>query len=328
MDDRTTTADDAAAQSVYRHMRLEGTTLEQAVERAGRPLAETPRIRARLAGLGLLDPAAEVATDAAAALSRMLDDGRDRLAEALRAIAEHQNDALTLATGYLGTALQATGAAVEIMPKDDRFRLRMETLLEHAAATTRAELVAMHPNAVWDERYFGVALERTRRQRERGVEIRTLYSQQTLRDASLRDYMRRKAALGMRIRAAPITPIRMLVYDRELAIVDAPRDADIGAIVIRDRLLAEPLVDFFEYCWITASDLDDVVGSTDESGLTDQQRAVLRLLASGAKDEAIARGLGISVRTVTRIVAELSAQLGATSRFQAGVKAARLGWLD
>lgn len=132
----------------------------------------------------------------------------------------------------------------------------------------------------------------------------------------------------MHIKAAPITPIRMLVYDRELAIVDAPRDPDIGAIVIRDRLLAEPLVDFFEYCWITASDLDDVVGSTDESGLTDQQRAVLRLLASGAKDEAIARGLEISVRTVTRIVAELSAQLGATSRFQAGVKAARLGWLD
>lgn len=68
--------------------------------------------------------------------------------------------------------------------------------------------------------------------------------------------------------------------------------------------------------------------STDGSGLTEQQTAVLRLLASGAKDEAIARNLGVSVRTVTRIVAELTSELGATSRFQAGVLAARLGWLD
>jgi DNA-binding CsgD family transcriptional regulator len=140
--------------------------------------------------------------------------------------------------------------------------------------------------------------------------------------------MQRKMEAGMLIRAAPITPIRMLVYDRELAIVDAPRDKEIGAIAIRDRLLAEPLVDFFEYCWITASDLDEVLGSTDGSGLTEQQTAVLRLLASGTKDEAIARSLGVSVRTVTRIVAELTGQLGATSRFQAGVLAARLGWLD
>jgi DNA-binding CsgD family transcriptional regulator/lambda repressor-like predicted transcriptional regulator len=189
-------------------------------------------------------------------------------------------------------------------------------------------MVAMHPHAVWDERYFEDGLRRTNEQRARGVSVRTLYAQQTLRQSSLREYIHRKVEAGMLIRAAPITPIRMLVYDRELAIVDAPRDEEIGAIVIRDRLLAEPLVDFFEYCWITASELDDVLRSTDGSRLTEQQTAVLRLLASGTKDEAIARNLGVSVRTVTRIVAELTGELGATSRFQAGVLAARLGWLD
>ena len=45
----------------------------------------------------------------------------------------------------------------------------------------------------------------------------------------------------------------------------------------------------------------------------------------GAKDEAIA---AISLRTVTRIVAELKGELGTGSRFQAGVLTARLGWLD
>ncbi|MCG5214059.1 helix-turn-helix domain-containing protein [Streptosporangium sp. KLBMP 9127] len=72
----------------------------------------------------------------------------------------------------------------------------------------------------------------------------------------------------------------------------------------------------------------EVPHSADGVTLTEQQQAVLRLLATGAKDSAIARSLGVSIRTVTRTVGELTRILGATSRFQAGVRAARLGWLD
>jgi DNA-binding NarL/FixJ family response regulator len=42
----------------------------------------------------------------------------------------------------------------------------------------------------------------------------------------------------------------------------------------------------------------------------------------------MARKLGISERTVRRLVSDLTERLGATSRFQAGVCAVRLGWLD
>ncbi|MFC3495800.1 helix-turn-helix transcriptional regulator [Glycomyces rhizosphaerae] len=321
-------ADEPEVQAVYARMREHGETFTEAAEAIGLAHTDIPRVRRRLAELGLLDGTAEIAVDAAAALTRLLGDGRDRLAAVLAALVERQNDALALASDYVRLADKGRNGAVEVLAKDDTFRPRMESLLDHASASSRRELVAMHPHAVWDERFLEDGLRRTVQQTERGLSVRTLYAQQTLRQPSLREYIRRKTAAGMLIKAAPITPIRMLVYDRELAIVDAPRDEEIGAIVIRDRLLAEPLVDFFEYCWITASDLDEVLGSTDGSGLTEQQTAVLRLLASGAKDEAIARSLGVSVRTVTRIVAELTSELGATSRFQAGVLAARLGWLD
>jgi DNA-binding NarL/FixJ family response regulator len=50
-------------------------------------------------------------------------------------------------------------------------------------------------------------------------------------------------------------------------------------------------------------------------------------LAGGAKDEQIARALGMSVRTVRRRVADLMDELGADSRFQAGVEAVRRGWI-
>ena len=41
----------------------------------------------------------------------------------------------------------------------------------------------------------------------------------------------------------------------------------------------------------------------------------------------IARKLGISLRTVRRRMAELMSDLGADTRFQAGVEAVRRGWL-
>ena len=47
----------------------------------------------------------------------------------------------------------------------------------------------------------------------------------------------------------------------------------------------------------------------------------------GAKDEQIARTLGLSLRTVRRRVADLMIELGVDTRFQAGVEAARRGWL-
>ncbi|MBZ5735679.1 LuxR C-terminal-related transcriptional regulator [Nocardioides sp. TRM66260-LWL] len=54
---------------------------------------------------------------------------------------------------------------------------------------------------------------------------------------------------------------------------------------------------------------------------------ILEQLAVGAQDDQIARLLGVSLRTVRRRVADVMAELGAESRFQAGVEAVRRGWL-
>lgn len=56
-----------------------------------------------------------------------------------------------------------------------------------------------------------------------------------------------------------------------------------------------------------------------------QTRDVLRLLDAGLKDEAIARQLGVSLRTVQRLVRLASEQLDVGSRFQLGAEAARRG---
>ncbi|MEV6046162.1 sigma factor-like helix-turn-helix DNA-binding protein [Streptomyces xanthochromogenes] len=61
--------------------------------------------------------------------------------------------------------------------------------------------------------------------------------------------------------------------------------------------------------------------------LTEEDRQMLTLLVSGLKDEAIARQLGWSVRMMRRRISRLHEELGAANRFQAGVIAARRGWI-
>ena len=54
---------------------------------------------------------------------------------------------------------------------------------------------------------------------------------------------------------------------------------------------------------------------------------LLTLMVSGLKDEAIARQLNWSIRTMRRRMSRLHEELGAANRFQAGVVAARRGWI-
>ncbi|MEV4454832.1 LuxR C-terminal-related transcriptional regulator [Microbispora sp. NPDC049633] len=58
-----------------------------------------------------------------------------------------------------------------------------------------------------------------------------------------------------------------------------------------------------------------------------QERQLLKLLAEGLTDEGAARQLGLSQRTVRRMMAGIMERLGARSRFEAGLQAAKRGWL-
>ncbi|WP_250008308.1 LuxR C-terminal-related transcriptional regulator [Actinoplanes sp. M2I2] len=63
----------------------------------------------------------------------------------------------------------------------------------------------------------------------------------------------------------------------------------------------------------------------DENLLDERERRLLGLLATGLTDESVAARLGLSERTVRRTMASIMARLGARSRFQAGLIAARQG---
>ncbi|MGH8795158.1 MAG: LuxR C-terminal-related transcriptional regulator, partial [Stackebrandtia sp.] len=54
---------------------------------------------------------------------------------------------------------------------------------------------------------------------------------------------------------------------------------------------------------------------------------MLGMLTAGLPDERIAQRMGISLRTMQRRLSDLLYRLGATTRFQAGIRAATLGWI-
>ena len=95
-------------------------------------------------------------------------------------------------------------------------------------------------------------------------------------------------------------------------------DPDAGYAVIRDRLTVKLFTAYFDLAWKRAVPAPSVSG---RGGSGDPK--LVELLELGLKDEAIARYLGVSLRTVRRRVAHLMAVNGVDTRFQLGWALAR-----
>lgn len=129
---------------------------------------------------------------------------------------------------------------------------------------------------------------------------------------------------GERARFARRVPVQFLIFGDEAAVLPAEDgQGDRQHLVVRDRALVAAVRALFDLLWERSSGLPHGAGGEDDS--PEARGAVLELLALGAKDEAIARQLGLSLRTVRRRVADLLDELGASTRFQAGMEAARRG---
>ncbi|MGO1054747.1 helix-turn-helix transcriptional regulator [Crossiella sp. CA198] len=158
-----------------------------------------------------------------------------------------------------------------------------------------------------------------------GVGYRTIYYESAFNDGTIPDIPRMIAA-GEQARTLKEPPMKLVIADDQLAVVtlEAEGGQSVVALLIRPSSLFTALSNTFETLWKLAVPISAVGVDALED---DRDRVILTLMASGATDEAIARRLDLSRRTVVRRVAMLLDRLGATTRFQAGVQAARRGWL-
>jgi DNA-binding CsgD family transcriptional regulator len=158
-----------------------------------------------------------------------------------------------------------------------------------------------------------------------GLRYRAIYPDTARTTPTACRHLGAMSLVGVAVRTMPYIPMNALVIDGSIAVL--PADTATGSVaVLRLTSVVTTAIELFERIWPDAVPLadDDLPDDTDLSG---REQEMLRLLALGATDEVAAAQLGISVRTVRRMVAQIMNRLGARSRFQAGVKAADRGWL-
>ncbi|MFI7544728.1 LuxR C-terminal-related transcriptional regulator [Actinoplanes sp. NPDC049599] len=198
--------------------------------------------------------------------------------------------------------------------------------LQELADQSRQEVLSFAPPA----RDSGAARRASRRPDQevlaRGVITRTLYLDTIVSEPQALAYARELIAAGGQVRLVPTLPIRLIIVDHVVAAIPIdPSDGSVGALILHDASTVSAMEALFEAYWRDGRPVPGTA-TADEASATDI--AILRLLATGAKDEAVARQLGVSVRTVRRAIATMMGRLNAESRFELAVRAAARGLLD
>ncbi|MFE5094845.1 helix-turn-helix domain-containing protein [Streptomyces sp. NPDC056638] len=170
---------------------------------------------------------------------------------------------------------------------------------------------------------------------DRGVDFRVVAAKDYLDGPGMAKDARAGITAGLKLRLVDSLPLKMVVSDRERAMV--PLDmADSGgepsAIVVHRSGLLTALVHLFEKEWVQARPLYTTATGVRAEPAADQQPTegeleVLALLLAGISDRRAASQLGLSIRTVERRTRRLMDLAGADSRLQLGWHAARAGWL-
>ncbi|WMX46983.1 LuxR C-terminal-related transcriptional regulator [Streptomyces roseicoloratus] len=199
--------------------------------------------------------------------------------------------------------------------------------LERLCRAARTEIIGVQPG-IQSPDDLDAGREHDLAALARGVSMRSLFQGLARRHAHIADYANVLLRHGGEVRTAPTVPQRMVVVDRTHALVPIdPADNRKGALLVTEPGIVSALLELFELAWNTAVPLGTTRPDDPQDGLTDHERELLRLLATGLTDEAVGQRLGVTDRTIRRQVASIMERLGASSRFEAGIKAAQRGWL-
>ncbi|MFF9645089.1 helix-turn-helix transcriptional regulator [Kitasatospora aureofaciens] len=260
-----------------------------------------------------------------AQMGRILDSARRAIGELACTVEALDRELAEVHTAAIPAHLDRLGGhGVEVF----RGEAAVRQLLEDATMTVRGQLLSMNPGAPPAAALLVAGRRRDEEVLGRRVSIRTIHSESMLRVPRGRAHLKALRKAGGQIRISATLPYRLIVLDANLAFVPPPNSGD-GAepalVVVRNPDLVSLFVQTFEFCWQEARPAE--VAPPSRQGPTARQYQVLRLMQLGYKDEAIAREIGVSSRTMRRIVRELFEQLDATGRFSAGMAAQARGWL-
>ncbi|GAA0658552.1 helix-turn-helix transcriptional regulator [Streptomyces thermospinosisporus] len=246
-----------------------------------------------------------------------------------REIAERRRLSIQLADAFepflgLGAPVTESIHSITVLEGLDR----INEALDLATAQCQNEVLAVQPSHRHPERRLMEALERDRPLIERGVRIRTLY-QHTARYSPERIAWVEQFTDGkVEYRTIDELVERLIICDETVAFIPVREDRQV-ALELRHPGLVRYLIKVFEFMWGRAVPLSaGAPYETAPDGITDIQHSIAKLLVEGHVDEAIARRLGMNVRTCRAHIAKLASALGSGSRAQLGYLIAQSGILE
>lgn len=246
-----------------------------------------------------------------------------------REIQERRRQTIELTDSFdpfitISTQSQASSHAITVLEGFER----INTALNSATAECHTEMLTVQPGGGRPADALLQALERDRPLTDRGVNIRTLYQHTARHSQGTLAYVERISGGRIEVRTLEELIERLIIFDRAVAFIPASDDRRV-ALELRHPGLVEYLAKVFEQLWQRAVPLtEEVPYDRDPNGITGVQRTIARLLIEGHVDEAIARRLGMNVRTCRAHIAKIAAALGSGSRAQLGYLIAQSGLLD
>lgn len=160
----------------------------------------------------------------------------------------------------------------------------------------------------------------------RGVRCRVVYDRAAIEYPQRMEFVEKTMASGEKARIAEALPMKLAIADGRLGLVPmALEDPGLeAALLVHASPLLQALVMLFELFWERGVPFSSTrrPQPPDDRQSADHER-IVRLLLAGMKDEAIARQMGVTLRTAQRRVRQLMDDLGSMTRFQAGWMACR-----
>ncbi len=186
-----------------------------------------------------------------------------------------------------------------------------------AVNDTRQEMLTAQPHGRRPASTLAVAEDRDVKLLARGAKMRTLYQHSARHSPATREYVADITSHGAEVRTLDEFFRRLIVCDRQVAIVPASDNHHV-AIAIYEKSLIAYLVDIFERSWERAQPFTGSTGQTDRHIADDVRAMTIRLLVEGHSDPASAKRLGVSTRTYAGYIAALKDEYGVQTRFQLG----------
>lgn len=205
---------------------------------------------------------------------------------------------------------------------------RINAALDLATAQCHTEVLTVQPSGHRrPEKRLLEGLERDKPLIERGVRIRTLYQHTARYSPDKLAYADQFTDGKVEYRTIDELVERLIICDETVAFIPVREDRQV-ALELRHPGLVQYLVRVFEFIWNRAVPLSaGAPYEADSGGITEIQHSIAKLLVEGHVDEAIARRLGMNVRTCRAHIARLAQALGSGSRAQLGYLIAQSGIL-